>query len=117
MVRLWDWKTGFKIRSSLQPDLSGNPFLRREKRREKDWERKAEKAAQIILLLLVASEKQNGVEKYQQQIQCHPNAEFDVLVLQFFHLFCGNGGEFQTVVDVIAHFDDLVLIFIGNGDL
>jgi len=31
---------------NLQPDLSGNPFLWLEKRGQKDWERKAEIAAQ-----------------------------------------------------------------------
>ena len=34
---------------NLQPDLSGNPFLWLEKLRQKDWERKAEIAAQINL--------------------------------------------------------------------
>ena len=35
---------------NLQPDLSGNPFLWLEKPRQKDWERKAEIAAIIIIL-------------------------------------------------------------------
>jgi len=37
----------FDLYRKLQPDLSGNPFLRLEKIRQKDWERKADKAAQI----------------------------------------------------------------------
>jgi len=33
---------------NLQPDLSGNPFLRLVKLRQKDWERKAEKLPKNI---------------------------------------------------------------------
>ena len=36
--------------TNLQPDLSENPFLRLESFGKKDWERKAEIAAQIILI-------------------------------------------------------------------
>jgi len=38
------------LKTNLQPDLSGNPFLWLEKRRQKDWERRAEIAAIIILI-------------------------------------------------------------------
>ena len=35
----------------LQPGLSGNPFLRLEKRGQKDWERKTDKAAINVLII------------------------------------------------------------------
>ena len=35
----------------LQPDLSGNPFLRLEKLGQKDWERKAEKLPKLFINL------------------------------------------------------------------
>ena len=35
---------------NLQPDLSGNPFLWLQKRGQKDWEWKADKAALIIII-------------------------------------------------------------------
>ena len=36
--------------AKLQLDLSGNPFLWLEKKRQKEWERKAEIAAQINII-------------------------------------------------------------------
>jgi hypothetical protein len=36
-----------------QPGLSGNPFLWLEKRRQKDWERKTEIAAQKIVISIM----------------------------------------------------------------
>ena len=39
-----------------QPDLSGNPFLWLEKPRQKDWERKADKGAQILNTVKILSD-------------------------------------------------------------
>ena len=47
----WDLEIKILIENRIpQPDLSGNPFLWLEKIGQKDWERKADKAAQIFKL-------------------------------------------------------------------
>ena len=41
----------------MQPDLSGNPFLWLEKPWQKDWERKADQAAQKLKILFLNQRK------------------------------------------------------------
>jgi hypothetical protein len=47
------FRKNLDLPTNLQPDLSGNPFLWLQLRWQKDWERKADNAAQIFIKISV----------------------------------------------------------------
>jgi hypothetical protein len=66
-------------------------------------------------MFFATSEKQNRIEKNKKQIQRHPNAELDIVVLELCYFFCCNSGQFETMINVVSDLYNLILILLGTA--